>query len=163
MCGQVKEVVKSECAVCRRVKDVSFYSLSVCNDCHECPACHTAANECLHTENYICLATRERRTGIRCTKCGASWRTRLELDREVIHHAHTEAAPICRICGKDVYHSHKTAWGKTGSDQPCICQDCLDCPECKTGAVFEKLPNGHVQCQVCKTDWASAREFEQAW
>jgi len=160
MCGQVKEVVKSKCTICHRVKDVSFYSVSICNDCHECPECHTPSKECLRTENYICLATLERRTGVRCAKCGASWRTRFELDRAVVHYAYTEAATICRVCGKDVYHSYKTAWGKNGADQPCVCQNCLDCPTCHSGAIFEKSSTG-VHCPVCKSDWASAHQFEQ--
>ena len=160
MCGQVKEVVTSECLICHGVKDMSFYSLSVCNDCHVCPECGTSAKDCLRTEPYICVATQESRTSVHCTQCGASWRGRLELDRAVVHKACSEAAPICRVCGKDVYHSHKGGWGKNGADQPCICQDCLDCPTCHSGPLFEKTPTG-VQCPVCQSIWTSAQQFEQ--
>lgn len=159
-CGQVKERVKANCAVCSRMRDISFYSLSVCQDCHTCPECHTPVNECMQTVSYICVASREALTAIHCKSCGARWASRLELDRAVIHQAHTEAAPICRKCGKDVYHSHTSAWGQKGSDRPCICPDCLECPTCGIEGMFQKREDGDVECVVCGSAWANARAFE---
>jgi len=160
--GQVKESIQGECAVCHRIHSISFYSVSVCRSCHSCPECGTPAEECFQTEPYICVATKQKLTAVRCTKCQARWRTRLELDREVIHKAYAEAAPICRVCGKDVYHPHRTAWSRLGTDEPAICQDCLECPTCRTGALFDKQPDGSVQCAACLDHWTTAREFEQS-
>lgn len=161
-CGQIKEQVVGECAVCGRLRPISFYSMVVCRDCHKCPECGALAQDCMQTESYICVASRERLTAVYCKQCGARWSSRLELDRAVVHQARVEAAPICRICGRDVYHPHTTAWGRNGDDQPCICRECLECPVCGTGALFKKQSGGGVECEVCKSSWATAREFEQS-
>jgi len=160
MCGQVKEVVQATCAVCQRNKDVNFYSLSICNGCQECPTCGTPANECFQTKPYFCLASNALQTGISCTKCGSHWGSRLELDRAVVYKATSGPAPICKLCGKDVHHSHKSVW-KVTQGVPNICPECLDCPTCKTGGNFFVPTDGMVKCVACGDEWSSLAELEK--
>jgi hypothetical protein len=159
---QVKEVVQAECAVCHHTRDVNFYSLSVCNHCHECPECGTAANDCFKTVPYFCLAAEERRARIVCTKCGASWTSRLKLDRAVIYKNHTGPSKICKVCGKDVWHAPTSPFG-LAQRGPCVCRECLDCPSCRTGGVFSEIEHdGKVVCAICGKEWSSLGELEDA-
>ncbi len=160
MDGQIREVVRGDCAVCGMHKDISFYSESICKDCQVCPECGEPAYDALQTFPYICVVQGRKRCGVRCKKCHAEWDSRSDLDEAVLHQAKHAPASICKLCGDDA-HARKDDLWKVPGNHVHLCKECTTCPVCGGYEFGENFTNGNIECAVCGEEFADTDELEQ--
>lgn len=164
--GRVKEVKVGTCAICGKEAEFSFWAVSLCIECVDCPHCESDCSSHFASYSYICVESGQKIMGIRCMHCGNMWRTREEFEAELIHRAQVLPHHICKVCGEDVYHEKGSLFSRF-THKVDVCQKCQRCPRCKEQLLrynFDrsgKRGGPGVECNVCGEFWDSPQTYEE--
>jgi hypothetical protein len=164
--GRVKEVTVGTCAICGKEAQISFWSLTLCSDCVDCPHCESESHCYFKSYSYLCVESGKKVMGIRCTHCGNLWRSREEFDAELTHRAQTTPRHICKVCGDDVYHAPGSPFNhfKHKAD---VCTKCQRCPHCKEQLLAYNFGSSELrggpgmECNACGGFWDSPQTYEE--